>query len=136
MNNMILKITFGDNDFTQVIEEFLDKVYVDRGGAIQYIIDKYKEADRDLYYKKINELMEFTFYLNQKWSEDITKEDMLKYIEYLKDNLGYYFEQHENENKDYLMKHLKITPVKTVASKWQNGEVLYWFTSYRKYITM
>lgn len=37
---------------------------------------------------------------------------------------------------DYLKDNIEISYVKAVKSKWENGEVVYWFIDYNKYITM
>lgn len=133
---MILEITFNDNDYTQIIENFLDVHRCDSSSCIKYLTYKY-EDDIDKYRKITGELTRFImdmysskYYIDDKMAD--------KYIEYLKESMEYYIELLclPKDTKRYLIEELSIRRRKNVSSKWENGETVYWFMMCNKYLTM
>lgn len=132
---MILRISFNDNDFTQVIEEFLDDCHCDRMCMMMTLSSKYKD-DVQQYVQKSKEIMDLGFELN---SMDRYNSDQIdKFIKIFRESFLYWISTKKQfeDSESYLKQTLNISCVSNVKSKWHNGEVVYWFTSFGKYITM
>ena len=117
---MIIKLTFKDNDFTPLLENYTSKIF-DIG-----------------YYNSINEYSEFKRkiykYENDNLSEK-EKQQLKKLIEnQLIINCRKYISTHKEA--EYLIKSLEIKIVETIEDKWQNNEVVYFITSNLKYLVM
>lgn len=144
---MIIKYTFNDNDFTQVIEKYLEEF----GPFYAFNYNMYNGLDE---FKKL--LSQYDDYMD-KYSEDkeLTKEEFNKLknklLIILKDNFTNYINNIRiNSNwhtdgldaidlqnsKNYILKNIKISIVKSIPDQWENGEVVYYITSNQKYITM
>lgn len=144
---MIIKYTFNDNDFTQVIEKYLEEF----GPFYAFNYNMYNGLDE---FKKL--LSQYDDYMD-KYSEDkgLTKEEFNKLknklLIILKDNFTNYINNirinsnwHTDgldaidlqEAKEYILKNIKIKIVKSIPDQWENGEVVYYITSNQKYITM
>lgn len=142
---MIIKYTFNDNDFTQVIEKYLEEF----GPFYAFNYNMYNGLDE---FKKL--LNQYDDYMD-KYSEDkeLTKEEFNKLknklLIILKDNFTNYINNirinsnwHTDgldaidlqEDKDYILKNIKISIVKSIPDQWENGEVVYFITSNQKYI--
>ena len=142
---MIIKYTLKDNDFTQVIEKYLEEF----GPFYVFNYTKYNELDE---FKKL--LKQYDDY-NDKYNEEkeITKEEynkikfqlhnilmtnFAKYITDIKPNSNWstdgFNAQELQEDKDYILKNIKISIVKSIPDQWENGEVVYFITSNQKYI--
>ena len=130
---MIIKATFNDNDFTHLLEGFFKNFWKyiflltekDLNDLHKSLIanDKYHEFEK--LYKKTGE--------NSKSLSDEDKEQVLNYI---KANILEYINKNSKENYEYLEKNLEISFVKSVQDKWQNGEVIYFFTMADTYLRM
>lgn len=134
---MILDITFEDNDFTQIIEELLDKCKNDLEIVMAGILGKYntgKDEDIDIFIRKDSEIRKLVgiVYSGDKYGNDTIEQ----VIDRVRESIMYYIEENYKDKYKYLERCLKIVPVKYVRSKWENGEVVHWFVSYHKYITM
>ena len=117
---MIIKLTFKDNDFTHILEDYTNKIF-------------------DITY--FNSISEFTEFKNniKKYENDIlTRTEIQELKEMLekqiRKNCKKYLEK--QNSSDYLMKNLEVKIVKAIEDKWHNGEVVYYFTSNMKYLTM
>lgn len=129
---MIIKITFKDNDYTQLLERFLDVSH-----SFTEFYNLYSEAlnecDIDTLHKLYEQRDVFRAYIRDgitkmpKVDKDLF-EGMLKLeiLAWLKENTIKY---------DYLKDQLEITITNRMTSKWENGEVVYYFPSQHKYIT-
>lgn len=130
---VILKLTFNDNDFTQYIEDFLQRSHNDfRVIVMQYARDRYdNDIEFSLKMRDVLDLIE-----NVKIKPTPSNKDDLANI--LKRALLYWISTNERTKDayDYLKDNIEISYVKAVKSKWENGEVVYWFIDYNKYITM
>lgn len=130
---MILKLTFNDNDFTQYIEDFLQRSHNDfRVIVMQYTRDRYdNDIEFSLKMRDVLDLIE-----KVKIKPTSSNKDDLAGI--LKRALLYWISTNERtkDTYDYLKDNIEISYVKAVKSKWENGEVVYWFIDYNKYITM
>lgn len=142
---MIIKYTFNDNDFTQIIEKYLEEYgpfgrwvpggNVDRITDLMKIYNKHndkydeeKELSKEAFLTMKNELLKelyhhFIAYINNiqensSWSTDgFTTKDLI-------------------ENKEYIIDNIKISLVKNIPDQWENGEVVYFIASNEKYVTM
>lgn len=130
---VILKLTFNDNDFTQYIEDFLQRSHNDfRVIVMQYARDRYdNDIEFSLKMRDVLDLIE-----KVKIRPTPSNKDDLAGI--LKRALLYWISTNERTKDayDYLKDNIEISYVKAVKSKWENGEVVYWFIDYNKYITM
>lgn len=126
---MIIKMTVGDNDFTDVIENFFSNFYH----------RTFKTMYEDLYEETTDEIIGFfekDEFIRNKISfstERITKDDALKLISLLYELFRHYIRY--IESKTYILENLKIYITYKVVDKWENGEVVYYFTSNNKFIT-
>lgn len=130
---VILKLTFNDNDFTQYIEDFLQRSHNDfRVIVMQYARDRY---DNDIEFSlKMRDVLDLIEKVKIKPTSS-NKDDLANI---LKRALLYWVSTNERTKDayDYLKDNIEISYVKVVKSKWENGEVVYWFIDYNKYITM
>lgn len=132
---MIIKATFNDNDFTQVLEKFFDKPFF---SGISYCLNKYKtdnsseiirlyvdlSTEIDKYLKGIQDDIKFTPKVKQRFI-DILRESILDFIR-----------DKYSADYDYLSKQLTITIQNSVTDHWENGETVYYFPTHDKYIKM
>lgn len=144
---MIIKYTCNDNDFTQVIEKYLEEF-----GPFYYF--NYETIEEMNGFSKL--VRDYNNY-NDKYEKDkeLTKEEYKKlkakiikllilnfkrYIENIKPNSAWHTDglnaKDLQEDKDYIFDELKISLVRAIPDQWQNGEVVYFITSNEKYVTM
>lgn len=130
---MILKITINnDNDYTSYIEDFLNNYNCDLWEIVMSILNIYVK-DTCTYITTYRELDDFLSSL--KYRHTYTKKEKDQLANYIKRAFIRYLADDINTTA-YVRDGLKISYVKSVRDRWQNGEVVYFFTSYRKYITM
>lgn len=144
---MIIKYTFNDNDYTQVIEKYLEEF----GPFYSFNYSNYKELDEfkkllrqyDDYMDKYNEDKELTkeeFKKVKLELHDILLSNFVEYIRKIKSNSSWHTEgmnaEDLQESKEYIFRNIKIYIVKSIPDQWENGEVVYYITSNQKYITM
>ena len=144
---MIVKYTFNDNDFTQVIEKYLDEfgpfyyfnyTTAEEMNGFSKLVAKY-----DNYNDKYNEEKDLTKDEYKKLKEKIVKLLILnfkRYIENIKPDSFWHTEgitaKDLLECKDYILNNIKVSIVKSIPDQWENGEVVYFISSNEKYITM
>lgn len=142
---MIVKYTFKDNDFTQIIERYLDEFgpfgrwvpggNVDRITDLMKIYDKHndkydeeKELSNEAFLTMKNELLKELYH------------HFIAYINSIQENSKWETEgftaKHLVENREYIIDNIKISLVKSIPDQWENGEVVYYVASSMKYITM
>lgn len=117
---MIIKLTFNDNDFTHILEDYADKIF-----DITYFdsINQFSEFKSNIY-KLENDILTRTE--RQRLKETIENQIRTNCKKYLK----------KQNSSDYLIKSLEIKIVENIKDKWQNGEVVYYITSNMKYLVM
>ena len=128
---MIIKATFHDNDYKNVLEGFFNKglylmlCYVKEGLTdsvedttlyVRYstIIDKYCKMIQD-----------------EKIFDKKTQQDLINMVG---DAFNKYIDEMYSEQAKYLKENLEIEILDSVNDKWENGEVLYFFTMHNKYV--
>lgn len=148
---MIIKYSFGDNDFTQVLEKYLDEF----GPFYGFNYDN--DTDRRKFMESIKAIDDYHFSLSVENSLDdvITEQEYetlkSKLIELLKENFKTYINnikpnsnwctegmdsEHLQECKDYMFNNLNVDIVRFATDDWDNGETVYYFTSNQKYVTL
>lgn len=136
---MIIKYTFKNNDYTQIIEKHLEEYG-------PFLITLHKTIDDSIDFK--NNVMRYDEMavtnpekkeLKQKLIRTI-KQAFKKYINSIRPNSKWQTDglnaEELNNSKQYIIENIKIDIVNSISDKWQNGEVVYYFTSNQKYLTM
>lgn len=130
---MIFRITVNDNDFTDVLEKFANNLF-DR---IYWAKDK-PEMDSTEWYEKIYKpKQEIQKLMNPNITSNLTDEDkvvlraavFLEWCDYV-DNLP-----NRDNTKEYLKKNFEVSVSFDFTDKWENGEVVYYFTTNQKWIS-
>lgn len=142
---MIIKYTFNDNDFTQIIEKYLEEYgpfgrwvpggNVDRITDLMEIYNKHndkyneeKELSKEAFLTMKNELLKELYH------------HFIAYINNIQENSSWntdgFIAKDLIENKEYIIDNIKINLVKSIPDQWENGEVVYFITSNEKYVTM
>ncbi len=136
---MILEITFHDNDFTQFIEDFFKMTYMDKYLILSLRTKHYRsKKDEESLQKYYDISVENDDLLDDlyKDGDKPTEEHINKFIELFKESLLLYLSEIRPDNIEYLTNELSIKNVKSVKSKWRNGEVVYWFADFHSFVTM
>lgn len=131
---MIIKVTFNDNDFTQILENFFSEQNLN---SVMYYLKRF-EKDDDIEtlknYRKYHKLiLEYTNKISENTINDV---EIAEFIKILKDSITDYISDKYKENLEYLSKSLNISIQKSLTDKWENGEVVYYFIRCDKYIVM
>lgn len=130
---MIFRITVNDNDFTDILERFANNLF-DR---IYWAKDK-PEMDSTEWYEKIYKpKQEIQKLMNPNITSNLTDEDkvvlraavFLEWCDYV-DNLP-----NRDDTKEYLKKNFEVSVGFDFTDKWENGEVVYYFTTNQKWIS-
>lgn len=137
---MIIRLTVNDNDFTQVLEKYLNnKIFnltldlMDKAQDLQgkreanrrdeKVLNQYREAI-DKYAHAESKLREI-FNVNNHNQLTTEEKDFLK--ERLQTSFDYYVKRY-NKPEELLGK-LEVKISDTFTDKWENGEVVYWLQS-------
>lgn len=136
---MIIKYTFKDNDYTQIIEKHLEE-YGPYFAMLYDTIREHREfIDSVRKYNEMSITNPEKKELKQKLIR-IIKQAFKNYINSIQPNSKWQtdgFNAEElNKSKQYIFENIKIDIVNSISDKWQNGEVVYYFTSNQKYLTM
>lgn len=130
---MIIKATFHDNDYKNVLEGFFSKgLYL----MLCYIKEGLSESKEDtiLYVRYSNTIDKYCKMIqDEKIFEKHTQQDLLNM---LGDAFNKYIEENYSNTAKYLKEHLELEIIDSVNDKWENGEVLYFFPMHDKYIIM
>lgn len=132
---MIIKATFNDNDFTQVLEQFFEQpLFL----GMLYCLNKWKDNTNDEILKKyLDTHTEIENYLHIIQDEkQFTEIKRFRFIIILRDSIKDWLKDNYAEDYEYLSKELHIEMVSTITDRWQNGEVVYYFPTADKFITM
>ena len=130
---MIIKATFHDNDYKNVLEGFFSKgLYL----MLCYIKEGLSESKEDtiLYVRYSNTIdKDCKMIQDEKIFEKHTQQDLLNM---LGDAFNKYIEENYSDTAKYLKEHLELEIIDSVNDKWENGEVLYFFPMHSKYTIM
>lgn len=132
---MILKITFNDNDYQDVLENIGESMF---GLYSYYRTTRLAKKDDEASLKEYVENSKlFDKYLGMiQEEEQFTKQQKTQFIDLIEKNLETYIEDKYKSAGDYLIKELKVSIVQKVGDEWHNGEVLYYFPLNDAYIIM
>ena len=144
---MIVKYTFNDNDFTQVIEEYLRELgpfyafnYPSFTGLNEFkeLLRQYDNYNDKYYMEK--DITKEEYKEIKKKLHTILKANIIQYMANVKPGSGWSTDGMEAEdlirNLEYLINNIKVSIVKSVPDQWENGEVVYYITSWDNYIVM
>lgn len=142
---MIIKYTFHDNDFTQVIEKYLDECgpYYYFNFPTKLAWDRFNEYSKK-YNDAIDKYDEYT--LSKEELKEIKKElevmlkaNFIQYITNIKPNSNWYTTgmtaERLQKNKEYIFNNIEIKIVKSIPDQWENGEIVYYYSHGDSYIT-
>lgn len=133
---MIIRTTLNDNDFTEILENF----YKEFWKGIFLLTEKHKEdihqsiLDNDEYHK-FERLYKKTG-MNSNQLSDKDKEIILDYIK--RNIIEYYLKYYSgpDDNTNYFKENLKLSFVESVKDNFENGEVVYYFTTQDTFVSM
>lgn len=136
---MIIEYTLKDNDYTQVIEQYLEE-YGPFLAIFFSTIDEHIEFKKDIArYDNLKNNSPEQKELKSKLTKTL-KQKFKAYINSIAENsnwnTGAITAKELIDSRPYILKNIKIKIVHSITDKWQNGEVVYYFTSNMKYITM
>lgn len=137
---MIIRLTLGDNDHTDKLERFannlFNKLFWDSRLKMDY--DKLKEQySRDAILDMFREERKIQDILNPNITESLTTEQkgVLKSATILCWNSFVDSLDIEISTKEYLKKNFKVSFSFSFKDKWENGEVVYYFTTAQKWLS-
>ena len=127
---MILRITVGDNDFTEELEQFASdielfeytrKLSIDNWSSdAMYEYIKSKDRFRELFYNT----EKYTPELTEELCEFVRKHWEL-WVNNCMKNHDWWDEAEAERIKDYLIRDFRVKFQKSLTPKWENGEVVY-----------
>ena len=127
---MIIKTTFNDNDFTNILEKYWDR----------FMFDNYYKAVEDIedlrLYRDLKIDMEELLQKAVYKEADLTAKEESQFEDYIKQSILAFIKKRYPSNLDYLKDQLYVNIRLTVKDKDENGEVVYYFLKHQKYITM
>jgi hypothetical protein len=130
---MILRITVGDNDFTEELEQFandpeciayLHKVYRPENTTLTQDekIKLFKRTDR---FSKL-------FYNTEKYTPELAaelcelvKQNWENFVNHAMKDHDYWSDTDKVRLREYLIRDFKVKFQKSLTPKWENGEVVY-----------
>jgi len=130
---MILRITVGDNDFTEELEQFAEDP---EGSAYLLKVAKLENTsltqDEKLALFKRKERFRELFYNTEKYTPELSAElcEMVKqnwedFVNHIMRDHDYWNEDDKIRLREYLIRDFKVKFQKSLTPKWENGEVVY-----------
>lgn len=126
---MILRITVGDNDFTEELERFASNL-----DLYPYVREALTDATSDEAYRFFKHLDRFRelFYNTEKYTPELASElcACVRYswelwVSTCMKNHAWWDEADAERIKGYLIRNFNIKFQKSLTPKWENGEVVY-----------
>jgi hypothetical protein len=127
---MILKITVGDNDFTEELENFASDLDL---YAYTHKLS-YENTSIDALYDHIRSLDRFRelFYQTDTYTPELAAElcEKIKqhwelWVKHCMKNKDWWTVEEAERIKSYLIRDFKVKFQKSLTPKWENGEVVY-----------
>lgn len=137
---MILRITVGDNDFTQELEQFAN----DPEGAAYLLKVCKPENDMLTQDEKIELFLRADrfrdlFYMTEKYTPELAAElcEMVKqnwenFVNHVMANHPWWDEADAKRIREYLIRDFKVKFQKSLTPRWENGEVVYICCGYHR----
>lgn len=127
---MIIKTTFNDNDYTQILERYWDKFFfVNYYCYINDIEDVKEYRNRRI---SAEDLLEKAFFNEDK----MVVKEVQEFENIIKESILAYIKKNEPDKYDYLKDQLYVNIRLSIRDKDENGEVVYYFLRQKRYITM
>ena len=130
---MIIRVTFNDNDYQNLLESQFKYGLSTSFLTVksQYISSESEEALKK--YKDISILQDNIFHkLNSE--KELNLEEKQQLINIIKEAYKIVIESQYKNIKYYLLNSLTVDIINSFKDKWENGEVLYYFSSADKFI--
>lgn len=143
---MIIRMTVNDNDFRDVLESFCKSLFIDLWTGNGYTISS-KGYSIEQEIERFHHTLDVQALLNPNNDHNLTKEekellcDDIKVlwnnfvIEHLKQIHTYFDEDAILSASDYLIRSFRVDIWFRFFDKFENGEVVYYFTTNQKFIT-
>ena len=130
MIRVIIRATFNDNDYTDILTEYFDRFIFDH---YYYGLDDIKDL-KEYKDKRIQaeELIEKAVYEPEKMTEEEKKVFIDRVVDSIKVTVTKYYGGHLKD----LVNKIDVKIVSNVEDKWENGEVVYYFLNIQKYLEM
>ena len=132
---MIIRMTVEDNDYTELLEDFADNL------KAHFFQETKSNYENDYNPEILHQLIETEETIRQTlWSssaKEVTNEGKTLLKARLHIMWGKYVDSGEQEDriKEYLKKDFKVKLGFKFEDKWENGEVVYYFTNANKWIS-
>lgn len=123
---MIVRITVNDNDYTQCLEKIVPELVIK---AQDYLVSRTGSAHIIWKnYKKFCDIIGPETGALTETQKEFAVSVFRKTLEYL------IRKKFDAEHSKYMLNDLRVSIVDTYEEKWENGEVLYYFTLNDKYL--
>jgi hypothetical protein len=130
---MILRITVGDNDFTEALEQFANdpegSAYVVKAAKVDN--DTLTQDEKLTLFKRMNRFREL-FYNTEKYTPELSaelclmlKQNWENFVTHIMPNHDYWDDAEACRIKDLLIKDFDVKFQASLTPKWENGEVVY-----------
>jgi len=137
---MILRITVGDNDFTEELEQFAN----DPTGTAYFF--KAARLDNELLTqdeklelgKRLTRCEELFYHIDKYTPElaaelcELVKQNWENFVNYVMSDHDWWSAEDSKRIKSYLIRDFKVKFQKSLTPKWENGEVVYICCGYYK----
>lgn len=128
---MIIRMTVNDNDFGDLMDDFVKDLTLYTFKAPEDI----EQYDSETQIALMREVMHVDKLLNSNITEEWTKDDRVLIVKRVKDAFSLFLKVKAEENtRNYLASHFQVRVVDYVEDKWENGEMYYWFQHSGMYI--
>ena len=129
---MVVRVDYKDNDLQSNLENFFKQFRFKNYYAYSHDL----QVEDDLEKWKVTRVeMEDLFEEVIYKSDSISDENVLKFSEYVRKSiLSYLRDLVSNETFEYLDKNISVSVLSTFSEKWENDEVIYYFTNADKFI--
>lgn len=119
---MVVKVTFQDNDYTNILESIFNNfTTVLSDYTIKQLMEEILQEG------KATSFDNTTDYITKLLTQgEVEKPESIVLKELITDVITKYIKEHNEEDYDYLHRHLKVTITKSLTPKWENGEVVYY----------
>lgn len=123
-NNMIIRLTVEDNDFGDLMDNFMKKF----PSVITRIPRNIDDVEPEKQIEIIEEISKIDKLLNPNVTEKYTEEEKTILIERIIKVFSEFVHNNIDESTaSYLDKKFKVNIIDSMEDKWENGEVWYWF---------
>ena len=137
---MILRITVGDNDFTEELEQFADDIegsaYVMKAARLDNPL--LTSEEQLALFKRMDRFREL-FYNTDKYTPELASElcEMVKqnweiFVNNIMCGHEWWSEEDAKQIRGYLIRDFTVKFQKSLTPKWENGEVVYICCGYYK----